>query len=552
LNNWGWSPLFTSYEVSLYTITPKVGDPYDAWQGMAECYDITTPLAELTRGSKRYQETIDTFTPLFASSFGISAEQSAKLAKDLAEFRLEFATQRKSIVNSNPDSEKTRFYPGKTEYFGVPDATDPTGFSLYNMLKSAGVKDPECFNWSTFAPIQSVLNIWNNEHLDLLKAFVVQQLGSRYYFCLPDDAVDGWFRVPGHSTSLEGLDDVDTFAEGVMPYLKDELCKYYLESDEYAQNYSAAKALLGELKSNFTKRIDGESWLSSAGKKAAKEKLAAMGSNLGMTYGTDSEVKGTLADLDVFTDATFVSKEDGGTLWQNIGIYNNARFDKFGAMVGDKYKGGFTFETYLKVSDPMEANAFYIPSLNQICITMGYMSSYRPIAEMSMEEKLACYGWVVGHEMSHGFDANGVQYNANGDKQDDWWSVKDQKAYDKRTEAMIKFYDGVEVMPGQKTPGKTVITEAVADVTGINVCLDIASKTQGFNYKDFFTRAAQNFGAVTTQYIYANGGLAGDEHPFGRARVNRCFQTLDKFYSAVGIKEGDNMYVAPKDRPAVW
>ena len=552
LNDLGFSPFWTSYEASLYTITPKLGDPYNEWITMCTSYDTSTASAKLASGQPAYNETVTNFTGTFQKSFGLTEANAAKYAKALADFRYLFASGKERIIANNPNAEKNNFYPGKNEYFGVVDSTDATGFSLYSMLKDAGISDPESWNWEKYPQIQAVLDLYNAENINSIKAFIIQQIGSRFWFCLPDEAVDDWFRVDTYGTSADDLDSVETFTDGAIPYLKTALCKYYLSSDEYTQNLVEAKTLLGQLKDSLGNRINKASWLSNKGKTATKEKLDKMGYCLGMTYGDAEGDKGTVDDLGILINPKFVSKADGGTLWSNIGVYERAKLDKFGPLTGKKYDGEYDFKAYLLLSDPMEANAFYIPSQNSIYITMGYMSSYKPLTEMTPEEKLASYGWVVGHEISHGFDANGVRYNAQGELQDDWWTASDRKAYSARTNKVISFYDGYEVMPGQKTPGSTVITEAVADITGLSISADIASKISSFDYEEFFKKGAGNFASIVTQYIYTAGELASDEHPFGRARVNRCFQTIDKFYDTFNIKEGDNMYVASKDRVTIW
>ncbi len=85
----------------------------------------------------------------------------------------------------------------------------------------------------------------------------------------------------------------------------------------------------------------------------------------------------------------------------------------------------------------------------------------------------------------------------------------------------------------------------------MRLCLDIAKGMEGFDYQTYFREAAANFGAYASQATYEEY-LKPDEHPFGRTRVNRCLAAQDEFYEAFDIQEGDNMYVAPGDRPVIY
>ena len=182
---------------------------------------------------------------------------------------------------------------------------------------------------------------------------------------------------------------------------------------------------------------------------------------------------------------------------------------------------------------------------------MGYLAAYLDVDTMSAEEKLASYGWVVGHELSHGFDSNGVLYDENGTYDMNLFPEADKNGYQSRLDSVVSLYDGYEVMPERKTPGKTVQTEAVADITGLRLSLDIAKGIPSFDYRKFFEQGAENYGFYASQYTYGNN-LAGDEHPVGRARANTAFMTTPEFYEAIGVQEGDNMWLDPEVRPAIW
>ena len=184
-------------------------------------------------------------------------------------------------------------------------------------------------------------------------------------------------------------------------------------------------------------------------------------------------------------------------------------------------------------------------------IEIACLAAYLGIDEMDEPMKLSSYGWVVGHELSHGFDANGMKFDKDGINNEGLFSADDVNAYNSRLAGVISLYDSTEVLANQLTSGKTVNTEAVADITGLELCMDIAKKYDNFDYEEFFVAGAENFAHYASQYTYTSQ-LASDEHPFGRARVNCAYRCIDEFYETFGIREGDNMYIAPEGRPTVW
>lgn len=202
--------------------------------------------------------------------------------------------------------------------------------------------------------------------------------------------------------------------------------------------------------------------------------------------------------------------------------------------------------------DPLTANAFYYPGFNSIYITLGFMSCYPGASTLSATDLFADYGWVVAHEISHGFDSSGIYYDQNGKYYDKgWFSAADQSAYDDRTKAVNNFYNGYEVMPGSGTNGKTVLGEAIADINGLHLVMEVSKEKTGFDYERFFKRCADHYGDYASRYTYTSQ-LASDEHPFGRARVNLAFMTIDEWHEAFSSQEGDAMYVAPEDRIRIW
>ena len=170
---------------------------------------------------------------------------------------------------------------------------------------------------------------------------------------------------------------------------------------------------------------------------------------------------------------------------------------------------------------------------------------------MSDEEMLAAIGFVVGHEISHGFDANGVQYDKDGIKQT-WMPEKDRSSFGDRTIKVTSFYSGLSPLPGSSLyNGAQVQVEATADMGGMRAVLELASRKENFDYDRFFRQVARVWAAQISYekeaYFYEY-----DTHPLDYLRINVTLAQFDEFTRTYGIQEGDGMYIPEGKRVKVW
>ncbi len=195
-------------------------------------------------------------------------------------------------------------------------------------------------------------------------------------------------------------------------------------------------------------------------------------------------------------------------------------------------------------------NAFYEPSENSINMIPGLLALPFYHEGMAQEELLGSLGAVIGHEISHAFDTQGALYDKDGNLAN-WWTTKDYKAFEKRAQKLVAYYDGVTLMEGLQERGKIVQTEAIADMAGIKTMLKIAKSIPNFDYKKFFEAYAVNWREITSPEM-EEWQVYNDPHPAHYLRTNVTLQQFDEFIEAYDIKPGDGMYLAPKDRILVW
>ena len=170
---------------------------------------------------------------------------------------------------------------------------------------------------------------------------------------------------------------------------------------------------------------------------------------------------------------------------------------------------------------------------------------------MSVEELYASIGaFWVGHEVSHAFDMNGAQFDAEGNYRN-WWKEEDLQEFERRSKRLDDYLDTIIPFGDHHVIGSNVDTEMAADYTGLQCALRMAQKVEDFDYDKFFTKYAQ-MNASLGLYSSELSQLTQDPHPLNFLRTNVPVQQFEEFYETYGVKEGDDMYLAPEDRLLIW
>ena len=198
-------------------------------------------------------------------------------------------------------------------------------------------------------------------------------------------------------------------------------------------------------------------------------------------------------------------------------------------------------------------NAYYTPLLNAIYIMDGMTVSPMLDDENNYEEFLAVIGTTLGHEISHAFDTNGAQFDADGNMVN-WWTDDDYSAYIGKTQKVVDYLNSItpfEDYPDMSVDGELVKTEYIADLVSFKPVIAIARQHEDFNWDIFFQARAAMWRMVATEEKEVSQ-LQSNEHPLGYIRVNAICQQYQEFYDTYDIQPGDGMYLAPADRLEVW
>ena len=313
----------------------------------------------------------------------------------------------------------------------------------------------------------------------------------------------------------------------------------YVERYFPAEAKERMKTLVANLQTALGERIRGLEWMGEETKAKALEKLSTFYVKIGYPDKWRDYSNLEIADDSYWANMKRVSK------WNS-----EYRLSQFGKPVDiDEW-----FMT------PQTVNAHYNPTTNEICFPAGILQY--PFFDMNADDAFnyGAIGVVIGHEMTHGFDDQGRQYDKDGNLKD-WWTEADAEEFNKRAQKMVDFFSGIEVAPGVFGNGSLTQGENIADHGGLKVAYQAfknATKDNPLPDKDGYTPEQRFFLAYATvwgQNITHEEILnrtKSDSHSLGRWRVNGALPQIDAWYEAFGVTESDPMFIKKEDRVNVW
>ena len=312
--------------------------------------------------------------------------------------------------------------------------------------------------------------------------------------------------------------------------------KYFPESSKRMM-----EALIKNLQKSLGERIEAQTWMSDSTKKNALTKLSKFYVKVGYP--------------NKWTDYSKLTIDPKKSYFENILATRVFANDK---MIADK--AGKPVDKDEWFMTPQTVNAYYNPTTNEICFPAGILQ--RPFFDPKAAAAFnyGAIGVVIGHEMTHGFDDQGRQYDADGNLHD-WWTAQDAKNFDKRAKLYADYFDSIEVLPGLHSNGKFTLGENLADHGGLMVAFNAfknATKNHPLKTVDGFTPEQRFFIAyagvwgqnITDQEI--RNRVKRDPHALGEWRVNGALPHIQAFYDAFGVKKGDKMYLPKNERLQLW
>ena len=313
----------------------------------------------------------------------------------------------------------------------------------------------------------------------------------------------------------------------------------YVEKYFPAEAKERMKTLVANLQEALGERIRGLEWMSDETKAKALDKLSTFYVKIGYP-----DKWRDYSELEINNDS----------YWENmkrVSRWSSAyRMSQFGKPV-DRDEWGMT---------PQTVNAYYNPTTNEICFPAGILQY--PFFDMEADDAFnyGAIGVVIGHEMTHGFDDQGRQYDKDGNLKD-WWTEADADEFKKRAQVMVDFFSAIEVTPGVFGNGSLTQGENIADHGGLKVAFQAfknATKDNPLPDKDGYTPEQRFFLAYATVWgqniteAEIRNRTKSDSHALGKWRVDGALPQIDAWYEAFNIQPSDPMYIEKEKRVNVW
>ena len=319
------------------------------------------------------------------------------------------------------------------------------------------------------------------------------------------------------------------------------LGKMYCERYFPASSKRMMEELVRQLQLSLAQRIDAQTWMSDSTKANAHDKLDRFYVKIGYP--------------NKWTDYARLDIDPARSYYENVVAARLFAVDK---EIRDK--AGRPVDRDEWYMTPQTVNAYYNPTTNEICFPAGILQ--RPFFDPKADDAFnyGAIGVVIGHEMTHGFDDQGRQYDATGNLHD-WWTAADARGFDQRAKLYADFFDAIEVLPGLHANGRFTLGENLADHGGLQVAYNAlrnVTATRPLKTADGFTPAQRFFIAyagvwgqnITEQEI--RNRVKTDPHSLGRWRVDGALPHIDAWYEAFGVTPADKMYIPQSERLQLW
>ena len=314
------------------------------------------------------------------------------------------------------------------------------------------------------------------------------------------------------------------------------VAKYFPEKEK-----ARVEKMVSNIQQAFGKHIDALDWMSDDTKAKAHEKLAAFTVKIGYP--------------NKWKDYSTLNVDPKKSYWENVVEAN--RWFTADAMA----EVGKPVDREKWLMPPQMVNAYYMPTTNEICFPAAILQPpfYNPNADDAVN--YGAIGVVIAHEMTHGFDDQGSQFDKVGNM-NDWWTKEDRAAFETKTQVLVDQFNAIEILPGLFADGKFSLGENIADQGGLRLAytglVDYAwaegrpADIDGFTgeqrfYIGYATLWAQNITDQEKERL-----TKVDVHSLGRNRVNATLRNIQSFYDAFGITEEDAMYMPEEERVTIW
>ena len=467
---------------------------------------------------------------------GYTTEEAAKAADavlaletEIAKVSVDRATLRD--VHKNYNKMTIKEFTSKYDFLDWNEFFRETGISKSTELNAGQIP--------FFEGLTKLLKKTSLEDQKLYLSFKLLNAASSY---LSDDFVNANFDFYGRA--LQGKEELQPRWKSSLAIVNRSLAEAF--GQMYVEKYFPASSkekmieMVANLQTALGERIEALEWMSEQTKSKAQEKLGTFIVKVGYP--------------DNWKDYTALEIKND-SYWANICRTNvfahNDMMEDEGQPV-DRTEWGMS---------PQTVNAYYNPTTNEICFPAAILQPpfFNPDADDAVN--YGGIGVVIGHEMTHGFDDQGRNYDKDGNLSA-WWNGEDEEKFNERAQVLVEQYDKIVVLDSLHADGRYTLGENIADQGGLLVSYqaymntlkgkDVPADIDGFTYSQRFYIGYANLWAQNLRPQEIMRRTKTDVHSLGKWRVNAALRNIEDFYTAFDIKEGDAMYLAPEERINIW
>ena len=416
-------------------------------------------------------------------------------------------------------------------------------FNVKNYLTPLHLNNLEKINVGQVAYFQGLNLILNKTDLETIKAYLAWNVINHAASLLSEDFVNADFDFYGKT--LSGKEENQPRWKRVVGMVDGSLGEAV--GQMYVEKYFPTEAkdrmlhLVKNLRLAMSDRIEKLTWMSDTTKAKAIDKLNAIIVKIGYP--------------DTWRDYTALEIDPQLSYYANV--MRAARFESEYQLS----KIGKPVDPTLWQMTPQTVNAYYNPTTNEICFPAGILQP--PFFDMNADDAVnyGAIGVVIGHEMTHGFDDQGRNYDKTGNLSN-WWTKDDAVNFDERSKKLVDHFNQIEVLPQLFANGVYTLGENIADNGGLNISYEALQKAKnenlikenmdGFNAEQRFFIAYANVwaGNIRDEEIARRTKI--DPHSLGKWRVNGTLPHCQTFLDAFNVKEGDPLWLAPEKRAQIW
>ena len=317
--------------------------------------------------------------------------------------------------------------------------------------------------------------------------------------------------------------------------------KLYVEKYFPATSKQRMLDLVRNLQTALAQRIDEATWMGAETKAKAKDKLENFIIKIGYP--------------DKWKDYSGLKVDESLSLYENLA--NVAEWKTIDVLNRKVNKPVDKTEWHMT---PQTVNAYYNPTTNEICFPAAILQP--PFFDPNADDAVnyGAIGGVIGHEMSHGFDDQGSQFDKTGNQRN-WWTDQDKTNFQARTKVLADYFSTIEIVPGKKINGQQTLGENIGDNGGLNIAYRAlqnvlkqkpAGKIEGFTPEQRFFLSWARVWAGNFRPEYLEYLITVDVHSPAKARVNAALPHINEWYDAFGIKKSDKLFVPKKKRAQIW